>query len=209
LNIAAPFFTTKESQFVQDTDFFETKVLVTQKVKVLLQTLHHDLQAKVAAMPLLAPEPFDARLFQFVKGEHLDHFPYQYLDYPKYFKRDEKFTFRTLFWWGHFFVCAWILEGEHLASYKKHLLDDYDQFAEQGLFLSKTETPWEWRKAPEYLLEMRSDNQEEVRALLTAHPFLKVHYYVPFDAAAVSDGTVAERILKTFDTLAPLVLKGD
>ena len=69
-----------------------------------------------------------------------------------------------------------------------------------------TEQPWEWRRESRYLLEIRTDNREEVAAALKTRTFLKIHRYVTFDRPAVREGRVVEAVLKTFRLLRPLVL---
>lgn len=154
---------------------------------------------------LLLPQGFDSANFQFVKGEHLLNFPYRYLDFPKHFKNKEMLTFRTLFWWGHFFVFSLMLEGEFLAQYKRNLLTHYGSFSNQEFFILMTETPWEWRMESKYLLEIRTDNQEEVRKALASRTFLKVHRYLKFEESAVRKRKVVEEALKTFRLLRSLL----
>ncbi len=198
-------FTPEENALIQDTRFFETKARVSEKVKTLLQQIYLELKKEIPTRGLLAPKEFDSENFQFVKGEHLLNFPYRYLDFPKYFKNKEMLTFRTLFWWGHFFVFALILEGALLAQYKRNVLAHYNAFADQGLFILMTDTPWEWRLESKYLLEIRRDNQVEVSNILASCTFLKIHRYLKFEESAVREGRVVEEALKTFRLLQPLL----
>ncbi len=201
------YFTPEEKSLIQDTRFFETKTIVTQKVKTFLHQLQPALIQEVDLKSLLAPEGFDSKVFQYVKGEHLLDFPYLYLDFPKYFKKEEKFTFRTLFWWGHFFAFSWILEGLHLNQYKDNLLTHYDVLADRGLFILRTSTPWEWRKTSQYVIEIKKENQSEVKAVLKTSPFLKIHYYVPFDGPSLLTGALIQEAIEAFRLMCPVVLK--
>ncbi|MFQ5561901.1 MAG: hypothetical protein ACE5FU_15135 [Nitrospinota bacterium] len=107
-------FTPEENALIQDTYFFETKVCVSRKVKTLLEQIQIELKKEIPVNGLLVPKGFDSENFQFVKSEHLLNFPYRYLDFPKHFKNKEMLTFRTMFWWGHYFVFALILGGQYL-----------------------------------------------------------------------------------------------
>jgi len=178
---------------------------VSQKVKTLLQQIHLELKKEIPTRGLLVPQGFDSENFQFVKGEHLLNFPYRYLDFPKYFKNKEMLTFRTLFWWGHFFVFALMLEGTSLEQYKRNLLTHYDSFSDHGFFILMTETPWEWRLESKYLLEIRTDNQKEVTSALASRTFLKIHRYLKFEESVVREGRVVGEALKTFHLLQPLL----
>ena len=83
---------------------------------------------------------------QFVKGERLENCPYQYLDYPKHFLGEDKFTFRSLCWWGHHLVFAMIMDGGLVKQYKKNFVDRFHQLAGQDLELSLAPTLWEWKR---------------------------------------------------------------
>lgn len=199
-------FTPHERDLIQDNQFFKTKVIITQKVKELLHKLQVALKEDLVSSDLLMPEGADTQIGQFVKGEHLLGFPYLYLDFPKYFTKTDKFTFRTLFWWGHYFVFAWILEGTYLDQYKKNILSVYDRLADQGLYLLMTETPWEWRKGSDYLLEIRTDNQKEVTTALESRHFLKIHSFIDFHSPQLIQCDIVEEGRKAFRAMKPIVL---
>lgn len=191
-------FTQAERTLIQDTHFFQTKAVITKKVKRILEQLHATLKEELALSFLLAPEGTDTEVGQFVKGEHLHDFPYQYLDFPKYFSQEEKFTFRSLFWWGHHFVFALILEGPLLDQYKRNLLKSYDRLANQGLHILMAPILWEWEKRPELLMEIRKDNRETVEAALATRPFLKIQRFIDFGSPAFEKGAIVEEGVRAF-----------
>lgn len=200
-------FTEAERSLIQDTHFFQTKTVITRKVKQLLEQLHLSLREALADGSFLAPEGVDLQVGQFVKGEHLHDFPYQYLDFPKFFSQEEKFTFRSLFWWGHHFVFALILEGPHLEQYKQNLLNAYDRLADQNLYILMAPTLWEWEKRPELLLEIRKDNRRTVEAALATRPFLKIHRYIRFESPLFEKGGLAEEGVATFRLMKAIMAK--
>ena len=99
------------------------------KVRHLLAATHAALKEEVGSVSLATPPDFDPSNCHFVKGENLESFPYQYLDFPKHFHDSNAFAFRTLFWWGHHVVCALILEGEGLKQHKARIVDRFHQLA--------------------------------------------------------------------------------
>lgn len=200
-------FTPAERSLIQETHFFQTKAVIMKKVKRMLEALHTALQEELLTASLLAPEGIDTTTGQFVKGEHLHDFPYQYLDLPKYFSQDEKFTFRSLFWWGHHFVFALILEGPHLDRYKRNLLNSYDKLADQEFYVLMAPTLWEWEKRPELLLEIRKDNREAVEGALATRPFLKIHRFIPFESPLFEKGGLVAEGTKTFRLMSDIVAK--
>jgi len=191
-----------ERRLLQDTAFFPTKAVIAEKVKHWLTELRDRLKPELEEARFLMPAGTDLLQGQLVRGEHLLDFPYHYLDFPKFFKPGEMFTYRTLVWWGHGIVFALILQGQHLARYKTNLLAAYDHLADRELALLMTDTPWEWRRDESYLLPLRRDNRAVVEGALARPPFLKLHRCLPFDHPAIIEGRLAEEGVATFRLMA-------
>jgi hypothetical protein len=198
-------FTEDELRLIGDEQFFRQKARIMKKVRALLDGLHAGLQSDVAGANLLAPPSFNLKKYQFVKGEHLDDYPYQYLDFPKHFEGDEKFTFRALFWWGHHFVFALIVEGGALLQYKQNLINRYHQVAGKDLHLSLSPSPWEWNQGEGYTLPVTHDRKSEVAAVLGGRRFFKLCRFVRHDDPAVTGGRLIEIGRATFQSLLPVI----
>lgn len=197
--------TPEERELIRDRGFFRAKAIIGKKVKRILLQLHEALKEELSFSRLLAPSGVDIQIGQFVKGEHLEDFPYQYLDFPKYFSQTEKFTFRSLFWWGHYFVFALILEGPYLERYKSNLLAHYGEVADRGFALLLAPTLWEWKNRPDLLLEIRNENKEEVAAVLDSLPWLKIHKVIEFDSPLFEEGRMVETGREIFRLTKPII----
>ena len=198
-------FTPDELTLLGDEQFFRAKARIMTKMKAVLEGVYEGLQRELTGVPLLAPEGFNPASHQFVKGEHLEDFPYQYLDYFKHFQGEEKFTFRTLFWWGHHIVFALILEGGHLMQYKRNLMNRYGSVADQGLALCLGGTPWEWKRGEGYTMELTWERKNELMALLDRRSFVKLARFVPFDDPVVREGRVPDLGRTTLLQLLPVI----
>jgi hypothetical protein len=198
-------FTPEELRLLCDEKFFRAKAQIMTKMKAILDGVYLGLQQEMAGVGLVAPEGFNPASCQFVKGEHLEDFPYQYLDYFKHFGGEVKFTFRTLLWWGHHIVFALILEGGHLAQYKKNLMNRYDAVADQGLSLYLGSSPWEWKRGEGYTMELTWERKNELMALLDRRSFVKLARFVPFDDPVVRDGRVPDTARTTLRQLLPVI----
>lgn len=198
-------FTPDELRLLGDQTFFRAKAQIMKKMKAILEGVHRGLQHELKGVELLAPEGFNPAACQFVKGEHLEDFPYQYLDFFKHFDGEVKFTFRTLLWWGHHIVFALILEGGRLAQYKKNLMNRYGAVADQGLSLCLGGTPWEWKRGEGYTMELTWERKNELMALLDRRSFVKLARFVPFDDPIVRDGRVPETAAATLRHLLPVI----
>ncbi|MGE3153877.1 MAG: hypothetical protein AB7G48_02910 [Nitrospiraceae bacterium] len=200
-------FEPAEIRLLADRAFFTTKARISRRIRSTLERLRALLQDEVSQTTLLAPPGFEPTKSQFVKGEHLEACPYQYLDYPKHFAGDETFTFRTLVWWGHHVACAWLLGGRLVPMYKQRLIDRYQDLAGQNLELSLAPTLWEWKRGEGYTLPLLPSSRAQAAAVLERRTSIKIAKFVPLDDASLQDGRLAEAGCEAFRRLLPLVLE--
>jgi hypothetical protein len=198
-------FSDDEMALLADSRFFRRKAAIMARVRTMLEATHTALTMELAGVPLLAPSGFDGAKHQLVKGEHLEDCPYQYLDYPKHFHGPDKFTFRTLFWWGHHLACALILEGDGLRQYKRHIVDRFHQMAGRGLELSLAPTLWEWKCGEGYTLPLTHDRKGQIAAVLAERPFLKIMRCVPLTDPRIQSGQTPDVTRETLRALLPIV----
>lgn len=200
-----PFLTPDELKLVSDGDLFRAKERIILKMRDLFTALHVGLREDLNHMELLLPPEFDPAKSQFVKGERLENCPYQYLDYPKHFLGDDKFTFRSLCWWGHHLVFAMIVEGGQVKQCKKNFFDRFHQLAGQGLELSLAPTLWEWKRGEGYTLPITHDRKAQLAAVLSGRAWFKIARFVSLDQPAMGAGRLPEVGRDTFRSLLPLL----
>lgn len=199
------YFTDEEASLLADAHFFRKKAEISDKIRIQLEAVRPVLQAELSRATLLTPPDFDPANVQFVKGEHLEDFPYQYLDCPKHFRRTEKCTFRTLIWWGHHVAFAWILEGPLVKQYKKRLVDRYHALAGHEVELSIAPTLWEWKRGEGYTLPITHDRKAQVAAVLAERAFIKLARFVPLDDPRVQGGRLGDLSVETFLAMKPIL----
>jgi hypothetical protein len=198
-------FTPEEASLMGDQTFFPAKAQIMAKVRALLEQLHRELQEEISGTTLLTPDGFNPGACQFVKGEHLEDFPYQYLDFPKHFAGDDKFTFRSLFWWGHHFVFALILEGGEVARYKQNLINRFSDMAGRGVCLGLGPSLWEWKRGSGYTLELTKTRKSELAAVLSGRRSFKLARFLALDDPAVRDGRLLEVARASFRSFLPVI----
>lgn len=198
-------FTSKEISLLSDTEFFAAKAHVSPKIRHLLERIHESFQHELKAHHLLVPDAFDPEARQFVKGEHLEDFPYQYLDYPRFFTRDVKFSFRSLVWWGHHMVFALILEGGHLRRYKENLINRFPSVVDRDISLCLSHSVWEWKQGPGYTLNLTRGRSSEVAAVLANRPFFKLARFVPFTDPDVLSGEAHRLAHQALRAVLPVI----
>jgi hypothetical protein len=198
-------FTEEEAALLADAQFFRKKTAIMAKMRDMLEATHGVLEDELAGLSLVTPPGFNPRTHQLVKGEHLEDFPYQYLDYPKHFDGVNKFTFRTLFWWGHHVACALLLEGAGIKQYKKHMVDRFHQLAGKALELSLAPTLWEWKRGEGYTLPITHDRKAQIAAVLSERSFVKIIRCVPLTDPRVQAGHLAQLSRETFQAVLPTI----
>ena len=197
--------TADEWQIFSDQDFFRKKAAISAKLKLTLEHLHVALQHELSAQHLLAPDGFDAEAFQFVKGEHLENCPYQYLDFPRYYTRQDKLAFRSLCWWGHHFVFALIVEGPLVRQYRLNLFKHFSEVADGQLSFCLSPSLWEWKAGAGFTLDITHNRRSEIAAALDCRTFFKVGHFMPLaDLTADADHIINEGI-KTFRSILPII----
>ena len=197
--------TPDELSLMADRDLFHTKERIILKIRDVLTELQLGLQESLSWNMLLLPPKFVPGRAQLVKGERLENCPYQYLDYPKHFLGDDKFTFRSLCWWGHHLVFALIVDGALVKQYKKNFVDRFHQLAGQDLELSLAPTLWEWKRGEGYTLPITHDRKAQLAAVLSGRSWFKIARFVPLDSPAMQEGLLPEVGRDTFRSLLPLM----
>ena len=198
-------FSDEETRLLTDSAFFEKKARISEKIRGQLEATRQALREEITktAFPELAD--YDSTSVQLVKGEHLESFPYQYLDCPKHFRGTEKRTFRTLVWWGHHVAWAWILEGTLMRHYKTRLVDRFHTVAGKELELSLAPTLWEWKRGEGFTLPLTHDRKAQIAAVIAERSFLKIVRFLPFDDPRVQGGRLAELSRDVFRAMLPIV----
>jgi len=201
----SPSFTPDEVSLLADAQFFHRKAAIMTKMRGMLEAAQGALKNELAGVSLVTPPGFNPKTHQLVKGEHLEDFPYQYLDCPKHFDGMNKFTFRTLFWWGHHVSCALLLEGTGIKQYKKHIVDRFHQLAGKDLELSLAPTLWEWKRGEGYTLPITHDRKAQVAAVLAERSFMKIIRCVPLTDPRIHAGRLSELSCETFRAVLPVI----
>jgi hypothetical protein len=198
-------FTDEEAALLSDAAFFQLKARIGEKIRLHLEATRHVLKEELDK--IILPDLPGAHLSgtQLVKGEHLESYPYQYLDCPKHFHGSEKRTFRTLVWWGHHVAWAWILEGSLMRRYKTRLVDQFHMVAGRQLELSLAPTLWEWKRGEGFTLPITHDRKAQIAAVLAERSILKSVRFLPFGDARVRSGALAELSREAFQAMLPIV----
>ena len=198
-------YSQNECSHLSDREFFKSKAHISKKIRRTLEQLHHVFQAELSEQDLLVPEGFNPEAVQFVKGEHLEDFPYQYLDFPRFYRKEEKFSFRSLFWWGHHVAFALILEGPLIRQYKQNLINGYAMLSDRNICLCLSPSLWEWNAGAGYTLELTHDRKSEVAAVLANRSFFKLARFIPMNDPLIQTGNIVSEGRSVFRAMLSII----
>ncbi|MBW8686654.1 hypothetical protein [Chitinophaga rhizophila] len=135
--------TAEERALVGNAGWIYLKNNVLEKVVLLMGQLHEALRAAPATHTF----PFPAGMLEaggkISRGERYRELPYVILDYPRLFSRDNIFAFRTMFWWGHYFIATLHLAGEEKEKYGHAIASAWQLLAENQFQVYLLEDPWQ------------------------------------------------------------------
>ena len=135
-------FSNAEMDLMCDSEIILTKNKVMQKVKTLLEELQNEMaehnknRSKIFSTDVFSVSP------KISKGENYLGLPYLILDYPRFFKQQDIFAIRTMFWWGHFFSTTLHLSGLFKIEYASKIIASFNLLAKQQYFIGVNTDPW-------------------------------------------------------------------
>lgn len=189
-----------EMMLVQNTEWLLTKQQITGKVYELLGNLstHYSnllQQYSPAAPELLLPAPKIAR------GEYYRQLPYVILDQPRFFKHEEAFAIRSLFWWGRHFSIHLHLSGNIKTQYLPRLLQHLQAGRLQEWHTVLQEDRWQHYFGPGNYMPVNSHAAETIAGVWQQQKFVKLGQYLPLNRWEEAFPFFAQR----FETLLQLL----
>ena len=138
-----PNWTSREMEMLNHVEVFLQKPSIMKKGEHFLNALGEEMIQELTSSKIAFPVETKLNKTQLARGENNKGFPYLSLDIPQMFSKTKMFTFRTLFWWGHYLGFSLILKGEDLPKYAGKLCENKTNPTWSNVYLAITPTPWE------------------------------------------------------------------
>jgi hypothetical protein len=148
----------KDLEMISHLEVFQNKPAILKKVESRLTKLKEAMALELLPCVAQLPSGTNIEKGQIARGENHNGFPFLSLDIPQNFSKNEMYTYRTLFWWGHYLGFSLILKGDKLKTYFQRLAENCSEPHFQNIYLSQASTPWEWRLGQKYFIPV-SDQQ--------------------------------------------------
>ena len=136
-------FTNKEIDVIYNKEFLITKTIVINKIHDLFEEVRFSLKDTLINSKIKLPSEVDVNIGKIFRGENYQLLPYVNLDFPKLFKGDDIFTYRTLFLWGSFFSSTLQLGGNYFSEHKDIILSNLYKYLNSDIYICINESLWE------------------------------------------------------------------
>jgi hypothetical protein len=164
----------QEMQLVTNADWILTKNGIIKKVQSLFENLEHEMTVYLSGLTGELPEEVLAIHSKISKGENYEGLPYLVLDCPRYFKAENIFAIRTMFWWGNFFSITLQLSGINKNKFEKRFIDSFDTLKKEKFFFCHNADQWEHHFEKTNYTPFHKLGRNEFEKLIEKNSFIKI-----------------------------------
>jgi hypothetical protein len=192
-----------ELDLLNHVEVFLHKPKIMKKAERYLNALGEEMIRELAQSRISFPAETKLEKVQLTRGENHKGFPYLSLDIPQRFSKMEMFTYRTLFWWGHYLGFSLILKGDDIPRYTSSLLNNKTTDHFHNVYLAAAPTPWEWSLTAQNFTKISDTSGEELRKIVEEVDYIKLLRFYPVNSESfaeldwVTAGVTAWRDLST------------
>jgi hypothetical protein len=197
----------QEWDLINVTEIFKHKPAILKKAESYLEELRSALAAELKAHPKPYPPDTDLAKGQIARGENHKGFPFLSLDIPQKFSKMEFFTYRTLFWWGHYLGFSLILKGPDLDAYSNRLKEYRQDTACENVYLSQHTSPWEWEFGEKHFVKVSELSKNEIQEIVDRLQYLKLMRFYPVSEKSFPELNWTQAGTQSFRDLVYLVLE--
>ena len=167
-------FSSAEIQHANDSDFFDIKRAISDKIYTCYGEIGTIVKEKLASDFKIEPSIINRS--KIYRGENLEGLPWINCDAPGWFNKDETFAIRFLFWWARHYSVTLHLSGKFLK-----LLDTDKMQSPQSekILLCINEKPWRY--------DLHEDNYmplnkiKDLKATFLKMDFIKLSIAYPME----------------------------
>ena len=194
----------KDLEMISHLEVFQNKPAILKKVESRLTKLKEAMALELLPCVAQLPSGTNIEKGQIARGENHNGFPFLSLDIPQNFSKNEMYTYRTLFWWGHYLGFSLILKGNKLKNYFQRLAENCSEPPFHNVYLSQAPNPWEWRLGQQYFIPV-SDKQTwaEKSNLLD---YMKIMRFHSIDDASFKELDWTQAGVKFWKDMSPVCI---
>lgn len=161
-------------EFLTDQRLLLSKIVIGKKIKSLLGQVELELFSVISEYSW--PDGVLTKSGKISKGENYQGLPYYILDFPRMFRADNVFAFRTMCWWGNFFSGTLHLGGEYLDMHRSSLIESIPEIKSSKVFIGISSSPWEYHYGRDNYQAAAKLPADQLRQLFDSKSFVKLSY---------------------------------
>jgi hypothetical protein len=189
-------------QLVTDANWILTKNGIIKKAQSLLGNLEQEMTAYLKDHASHLPEEIITIHSKISKGENYEGLPYLVLDCPRYFKAENIFAIRTMFWWGNFFSITLQLSGIYKNKFEKKFINSLDMVKKGKFFFCHNADQWEHHFEKTNYISLNKLDRDKFEKLIEKNSFIKLAKKIPLKKWDKVDKT----LLTSFKTLIEILV---
>lgn len=197
-----------ELRLIRERELFLHKYAILQKAEERLQDIKTRMIGVLAEeRPRYLPSGTDLERGKITRGENNKGFPFISLDIPQFFTKEEYFTYRILFWWGHYLGYSLVLKGPRLAEYYACLQERRHEPRFADIHIARHTSPWEWENSEGGFSPVQQPSNHELGDWVEAIQYIKVIRMFPVDAPGFTELDWTREGVRTYADLIRLTQK--
>jgi hypothetical protein len=194
----------KDLEMISHVEVFQNKPAILKKVESRLTKLKEAMVVELLPCVSQLPPGTNIEKGQIARGENHNGFPFLSLDIPQNFSKTEMYTYRTLFWWGHYLGFSLILKGDKLKTYFQRLSENCSEPPFQNVYLSLAPNPWEWRLDQQYFIPVGDQHAWADKSNLL--DYMKIMRFHSIDDASFKELDWTQAGIKFWRDMSPVCL---
>ncbi len=193
-----------EVKLLNTVDIFLHKPTIMKKAEANLTALKLEIIKTLSQESNPCPAEADILKGQIVRGENHNGFPFVSLDMPQMFSKNKMFTYRTLFWWGHYLIFSLIIKEENQGSLIEKLVYFKEHPEWKDIQLAISPTPWEWMKNKNNFLLLSEISESEIRNIISSIQYIKLCRFFALSSPEFPNFNWVDNGLATWETLSKI-----
>ena len=131
-----------ELELLTDPELFQRKNKLTNAIIQLLGELNYRLERNSTLQHAIEKFQLPSIKGKVSRGENYLGYPWQILDYPRVFEKENVFAFRNLFWWGNFFSSTLHLSGKYFDQASSLIFKNLPLISNDKMLICVNDNQW-------------------------------------------------------------------
>ena len=162
--------------------FFQRKVHINNYIVSLLGKLNEQLENDHLVQQVIAKFKLPLTRGKISKGENYLGYPWQILDYPRVFEKENIFAFRTMCWWGNFYNSTLHIGGSYYENHMETFSKKLQLLKDQPVYICVNDKQWDHHfEINNYLLLKEVYANDDLFKKTLNQKFLKLSCKFPLD----------------------------